>query len=130
MSRFIAAEESLTAARFEITRSTCGTRVAARRAMPRSRLYRSIVVFGTSLGTGLLATGIAVTAGSGCTASTSHPDSGHIIDAGSTCGDAVCPDGWHAIIDASIIDGNWTAIADAPWPIDGNRGSNDGGSQP
>jgi hypothetical protein len=92
-----------------------------------SRLFRSIVVFGTSVGA---ATTVGVTASaviSGCdlyegSSGPHHDGRWGIIDAAildAHCADAHCPDAWWSLIDAAPpIDGNWGTIADAPNPKD------------
>ena len=93
--------------------------------MPRSRLFRSIVVFGSSLGAATVfgAAGSAVSAGCELYEGRSHPGSGPwgIIDASlpdGACGgrDGGCPDAWWGFIDATPSDGSWGTIADAPNP--------------
>ena len=90
-----------------------------------SRLFRSIIVFGSSLGAATIfgAAGSAVS--SGCElydGSPQHHGPWGIIDASvpdAPCGrDARCPDAWWGFIDAAVIDGSWGTIADAPNPKD------------
>lgn len=88
--------------------------------MPRSRLFRSIVLFGTSLGAGAGVVAAVSSLSSGCdlyfprdpgpTRTTAWP----IIDAPveTSCTVEHPCDAW-GIIDASIVDG-WGTIADAP----------------
>lgn len=84
--------------------------------MARSRLFRSIVVFGSSLGAaaGFTTAGSALSAGCGLYDGTPHHGSGSVHDAG--CADAHCPDAWWGFIDAAVLDGSWGTIADAPNP--------------
>jgi hypothetical protein len=97
--------------------------------MARTRLFRSIVVFGTSLGAG--ASVVAVTLAPACTLYLGPGDGHGIIDAAirpDACPDDACPDAWPAIADAppdawyGIIDASvpdaWPVIADAPLPPD------------
>jgi hypothetical protein len=78
----------------------------------RSRLFRSIVVFGSSLGAATIAgtVGSAMTSGCGMDDGSNHdPGPWGFIDASPP--DTVC-----AGADGGCIDGNWGTIADAPNP--------------
>jgi len=79
-----------------------------------TRLYRSIVVFGTTLGAGGAVVAVAPLIASGCSLDLDDggDDSWHgIIDAAQPCRDAECPDAWYV----PIFDAPW-AIIDAPMP--------------
>ena len=96
--------------------------------MARSRLFRTIVVFGTTLGAGAPAVGLAA-----CDLYVGPHDHGvpdarigdcGIHDAWPTISDAPIYDAWHGIIDAALPDA-WPTIADAPTP---DGGVPDGGT--
>jgi hypothetical protein len=103
--------------------------------MARTRLFRSIVVFGTSLGAG--ASVVAVTLAPACTLYVGPGDK-RVPDAWPAIADAppppdawpviadAPPDAWYGIIDASVPDA-WPVIADAPLPpdagVDGGQSS-------
>lgn len=85
-------------------------RLAMTCGMPRSRLYRSIVVFGTAIGAGapIVATALAPA----CElyegpARAPKPDAWH---------DTIADAPWHGIIDAALPPDAWPTIADAPDP--------------
>lgn len=92
--------------------------------MARSRLFRTIVVFGSSLGAATVFGAAVSTVSSGCELYEATPHHGWpIIDAAipdALCGDGgYCPDARWGIIDAAlpdakVIDGGWGTIADAP----------------
>jgi len=88
--------------------------------MARTRLFRSIVVFGTALGAGApivaaaLAPACSLYRGPG-----SPPPDAEVIHDGSP------PDAWHGIIDAAVPDA-WPIIADAPLPDAGVDAGPDG----
>ena len=92
--------------------------------MARSRLFRSIVVFGSSLGAATVfgAAGSAMSSGCELYEGSPHRGSGWwgFIDASvpdGPCADARCPDAWWGFIDAGVVvDGGWGTIADAPNP--------------
>ncbi|HTJ41042.1 MAG TPA: hypothetical protein VL463_03075 [Kofleriaceae bacterium] len=87
--------------------------------MARSRLYRSIVVFGTAIGAG--APIVAASLAPACELyegphKSPPPDAWH-----NTISDAANPpDAWHGIIDAQLPDA-WPTIADAPNPDAGTK---------
>jgi hypothetical protein len=91
-----------------------------------SRLFRTIVVFGSSLGAATLFGAAASAMSSGCELyeGSSHPTGpwSHIDAAppyqDADCGDGPCPDAWWGFIDAAVGDGAWGTIADAPNPKD------------
>ncbi|HUJ61957.1 MAG TPA: hypothetical protein VLX92_25805 [Kofleriaceae bacterium] len=93
--------------------------------MPRTRLYRSIVVFGTSIGAGTALGGAFSALVPGCdlyyTTAGSNDHRWPIIDASfASIHDGPCPDAWcvdagFGMIDAAS-DGGWGTIADAPNP--------------
>jgi hypothetical protein len=86
--------------------------------MPRSRLYRSIVVFGTTLGAGAPIVAAALAPACDLYEGPSRPappDAWH----------ATIADAWHGIIDAPTPPDAWPTIADAPNPdarVDGPAG--------
>lgn len=84
--------------------------------MPRSRLFRSVIVFGVSIGGGaVLATGGS--AGCALYDKPDHHGSGWgIIDAGfANIADCGCVDAHWGIIDAPLpSQDGWPTIADAP----------------
>lgn len=81
-----------------------------------TRLYRSIVVFGTTLGAGGAVVAVAPLISSGCSLHSGDDDWHGIIDAplpypDANCMDAQCPDAWYV----PIFDAGW-GIIDAPQP--------------